>query len=310
MWGVTTYFNPSGYATKFENLQVFASSIRRQGLKLCIVELAYSDGAFRVPEAWADLLLRVKANAILWHKERLLNLGVVRLPSDCESVVWLDGDILFDNAHWVEETIQLLKKHKVVQPFQTAAWLPRGARDGQMSARDASEILAKPGIAYARQQRRYPQGLEYRPDLAHPGFAWAARRDVLEPRGIYDKFVVGGGDYFNMLAMFFDSTLVAHPKVSACLSEEQASDFQCWVDGFHRAVDGDVASTPGTVFHLWHGDLANRRYIDRYEILRRHHFDPRRDLIADRHGCWSWTARKPDLQRMVAEYFAGRLEDG
>ncbi len=307
MWGVTTYFNPSGYSTKLENLKLFSAAVRRQGLQLCIAELAYPGVPFCVPNKCADLLIRLNAESILWQKERLLNLMLAQLPADCEHVVWLDGDLLFANDSWVEETRHLLGRHKIVQPFQSAVWLPRGA---PQKTPDLASLLSRPGIAFALQQPGVSRNVVYRPDLAHPGFAWAARREILAFDGLYDKFILGGGDFLTMLAMYSDSSLVNHPDVSNCFSPKLATDFKFWVDHFHQTVAGDVGYAPGLVLHLWHGDLGNRRYVERYEILRDCDFDPNSDIAAASSGCWQWSSDKPDLHRRVAGYFAARREDG
>ena len=123
-WGVTTYFNPAAYATKLRNLETFATRLRQQGLKLLIVELAFGEAPFAVPCELADSILRLRSNAVLWQKERLLNLALSQLPEVCDKVAWLDGDILFTNDEWVSQTSRLLEEHQVVQPYQLAAWLP------------------------------------------------------------------------------------------------------------------------------------------------------------------------------------------
>src|SRR5262245_37653897 len=104
MWGITAFFNPTGAPALLTNLQTFSSRVRRQGLRLLIVELAFDDAPYVVPDALADRIVRVRSDTVLWQKERLLNLGVQALPPDASTIAWLDGDVLFENDDWVRET--------------------------------------------------------------------------------------------------------------------------------------------------------------------------------------------------------------
>jgi hypothetical protein len=306
MWGVTAYFNPTGYSTKLRNLESFAKRVREQGLKLLIAELAFSDAKFAIPPEFADQVLQLRSNSVLWQKERILNLAIEQLPESCDKVTWLDGDILFTNDSWVVETSRLLEKHKVVQPYELAAWLPAGGEQ-----RWQMDLPNMTGVAFAMcHASEFKEQLIYRPDLVHPGFGWAARREILSAHGLYDKFILGGGDFVAMLAMYCGSSALSNPSVAQCLCRRQTAELGCWMDGFYHAVAGDVGYTTGSVLHLWHGNLANRGYIERYGILREFDFDPKLDIARDENGCWAWSSDKPELHRRVEQYFASRKEDG
>lgn len=77
----------------------------------------------------------------------------------------------------------------------------------------------------------------------------------------------------------------------------------------HRVNGDGVGWLPITINRLWHGDLKNRRYRDRYAILERHGFCPQCDLRYDEDGLLALTD-KPDLQADVRNYFMERREDG
>ena len=62
----------------------------------------------------------------------------------------------------------------------------------------------------------------------------------------------------------------------------------------------------GAALHLWHGDLASRRYDLRYEALRNARFDPNQDLELDEGGCWRWASHKPALHAALENYLADR----
>jgi hypothetical protein len=81
-----------------------------------------------------------------------------------------------------------------------------------------------------------------------------------------------------------------------------------WARPFFESVSGKVEYIEGRVFHLWHGDLRLRRYAERHSYLET--FDPFTDIALDGSGCWRWSSDKPDMHRLVREYFRSRSEDG
>lgn len=312
LWAITTFFNPAGFQTKPRNLNLFSKRLKEQGVKLLVMELSFADQQTPIPSDCADIVVRLSSDSVLWQKERLLNLALRYLPPDCDKVVWLDADILFENNLWAQQAALLLDRYKIVQPYQMAAWLTEGGEyRWQTEALYRTKLRSLPGVAYAVcKVGKQAENMIARPDLLHPGFAWAARRDLLETHGFYDKFVLGGGDFVMMLAMYSGAAALANPSVSSSLSPKQLEDMTSWMNSFYETVAGNVGYVDGTVFHLWHGNLSDRKYVERYGILRDFGFDPTTDIDLDGHECWRWSSEKPELHRQVTAYFSGRKEDG
>ena len=109
-WGITVFFNPTGYKNKIENYRRFRESSKKQGLNLLCVELAFGGKNFEVSKEDADILVQLRGGDILWQKERLLNIGLERLPKDCDKIAWLDCDIIFG----------IMKKLVENEPFDKA----------------------------------------------------------------------------------------------------------------------------------------------------------------------------------------------
>jgi hypothetical protein len=74
-------------------------------------------------------------------------------------------------------------------------------------------------------------------------------------------------------------------------------------------VRARVGVIEGVALHLWHGDLASRKHVRRYEALRNCQFDPERDLKLDGNGCWQWASRKPGLHGAVKGYLVDRRRE-
>ena len=77
-----------------------------------------------------------------------------------------------------------------------------------------------------------------------------------------------------------------------------------------KSVAGRVGYVPGTIFHLKHGDVENRGYVDRQKGLASFDFDPDIDLRIGQNGAWDWARPRPDLESFIRKYFMSRAEDG
>ena len=308
-WGVTCYFNPTGSPTLRDNVRLFSQGVRAQGLKLLIVELAFGHAPFEIAEGFAEVVIRRRSDAVLWQKERLLNIGIKHLPAACDKVVWLDADILFENSSWVEETRRLLESYVVIQPYQTACWLPRGCCAAPQSLpRGLGEGHAMPGMALTLAQRAdRRRALSDYFEHGHSGFAWAARREVLDSHGLYDRRILGGGDIVIAHSLYGDTDFWRGLNFYCRqMTRKEIASVAEWGRAIHEDVRGSIYYTPGRVLHLWHGSIARRDYLDRQKILKENDYDPNTDVALDAEGCWRWNSVKPDLHHRARAYFAAR----
>jgi hypothetical protein len=242
----------------------------------------------------------------MWQKERLLNLALAALPPSCRKVVWLDCDLIFEAPDWPGRTSELVDRFALVQPFAHVHRAPRDWRPGEPL--DALGVLDAFGhIVETRMSIEdclWSLGEDAR---CARGMAWAARRDLLERHGLYDRCVVGGGDAALLRSAFGLADLAAgrlHMNGAA------TGHFLDWARPFHDAVRGSVGYVPGDVVHLWHGDLPNRRYQQRFADFGAFGFDPVGDIATDENGAWRWGSEKPEMHDFVRRYFADRREDG
>ena len=67
--------------------------IKKSGVHMLVVELAFNS---RDHEIDHEHVIQLRSNDIMWHKERLLNIGIQRLIEEgYEKIAWLDADIKF-----------------------------------------------------------------------------------------------------------------------------------------------------------------------------------------------------------------------
>ncbi|MCB1120768.1 MAG: hypothetical protein KJT03_04420, partial [Verrucomicrobiae bacterium] len=139
------------------------------------------------------------------------------------------------------------------------------------------------------------------------GYAWAARRDLLLRHTLYDACIVGGGDGA-MLAGFRGNFQEIIDYLE--MNPRRTEHFLEWAEPVFAEVAGNLGYSPGTVYHLWHGEIKDRNYGPRRIELERHQFDPYEDIAIASNGCWRWNSGKPELHDYLRAYFASRFEDG
>jgi hypothetical protein len=303
---VTCYFNPSGYRSKIENYRIFR---RHLAVPLTCVELSFT-GTFELTPTDADTLIQIHGRAILWQKERLMNLGLRAAPAAAKAIGWIDCDVIFEDPHWAERALDALRRYPLIQLFERRCNLaPTAQGDDPDLSRIESEAVSlgyklAHSLATPDDVRRSDAPLAL---ASTAGLAWAARREVLTEHGLYDACILGTADRVMAAAAL---GVPQYGRAAVFMNEWQWSHYRAWAARFSAAVRGAVGYVPGRAFHLWHGDLRHRRYRERHEGLRPYNFDPSADIAHEAGGCWRWNTDKPAMHTYVRDYFAQRDEDG
>ncbi len=297
---LTCYFNPCGYSNRERCFQRFSEGLERQGGSLWVIEATLPGQAPFVKES--DRVCRVEFSESdwLWQKERLLNLLVRKLPASISKVAWVDCDLLFHHHNWVQMASDALDTWPVIQLFDFMYWL--GPED---------EVLLWQGISERRASlasiaTHYPErATNFK--LGTPGFAWAARRELIQQHGLYENDVTGGGDAI-IASGLYGWHHQRHVRLGNHAMRHDARNYIC---GLHEEVRGYVGYLPCRISHLWHGAWANRSYTARRRGLGDHGFDPFRDLEYDESTkLLRWTRyATPELREFVHGYFHSRHED-
>lgn len=306
MWAITSFFNPCGYRRRLANYREFR---KRLEIPLVAVELGYQS-SFELRPGDADILVQLRGGDILWQKERLLTLALREVPPECQKVIWLDCDLIFHRRDSIESTERLLDKFDLVQPFDTVYDLDRdepiraSAVRCPRSATSLASAVAQ-GMKPIDAFRVRPRGRNQR-TAAVAGFGWAFRRQLIEQLGFYAGGVLGGNDRVMACAAYGEFEF---GRQNWGMNEQQWNHYLAWAEPFFERVSGNVGCAEGRLFHLWHGDLSNRRYRERHQGLARFDFNPYHDIRLDQTGCWSWSSPKPAMHDYVRNYFFSRKED-
>ncbi len=287
LWGVAAFFNPVPYAVKLDNYMKFRAANKKQGLKLLTVELAFGDRPFQLQQDDADLLIQIRSDSLLWHKEALLNIGIEQLPQDCDKVVWLDTDVIFPDDNWIIETAKMLQRYKVLQLFKLVhAFDKKGNIDWSAH-----------GSLY-----RHITGENY--TYICPGLAWAIRRELIQKCKIYDAMVLGGGD-----TLFLHAVLNVLPDMLHSCGNNLLQHYKEWSSRLSDEIKGSYYYLDTEALHLYHGKIINKRYSLRDYWYEKYMFDPYKDIVRGSNGCWMWNSNKTKLAKLVKKYLQSRNED-
>lgn len=299
MWALTSYFNPVRYRRRLSNYRLFRSHLR---VPLVAVELSF-DGRFDLNKNDADILIQISGGAVLWQKERLLNVALKAVPPEVDRIAWIDCDLILKRPDWTEEAERQLDDFEVVQLFSDAIHLK--SEEYRPADVDVSDYAAVPGIVSVSNARELIT-IRSNHNSYQSGFAWAAKRRLIESHGFYDAAIVGGGDCMMVGAVFGEFGPIAERFL---LNATRRQHYFKWAVPFHESVAERIGRVPGTIIHLSHGDLKNRRYGDRHVSLADFDFRPDFDIRVSSHGAWEWARPRPRLEAFLKSYFADRAED-
>ncbi len=307
LWVITSYFNPLRYKRQLLNFNIFREYLNAP---LVAVELAYGGSDFELREKDAEILVHLRGDTVLWQKERLLNVAMQALPKSCRNVAWLDCDVIFSAPDWARSANLLLDRFPMVQLFKRVHYLSPHWTPGEDCTREVE--FTRPSAAYsissgASAASCIGHSFDTRIGTSATGFAWAARRDLLDQHGFFDASILGGGDRAMACAAYhcFDELIKRH-----YMNQRQQDRYLSWAEPFYKSVRAEIGYLDCELFHLWHGDVFNRQTRGRHEGLQRFQFDPFTDIALDENGYWRWNSNKQEMHAYVSKYFSSRREDG
>jgi len=313
LWAVTSYFNPLGWRSRLENYRSF-----RRHLAVPLVTVEWHPlGEFQLGPADAEVLVQVRGGDLMWQKERLLNIGVASVPAEVEFVAWLDCDIVFCRTGWPEAAVRALKEHRAVQLFSDVRFLTQGQSRELVGSADAPSRLAR---SHARGSAVKPSsasliaragaGAFAGPHDGSPGMAWAARRSTIVRSGLFDRAIVGSGDFFWLLgALGIAAGWLAAREELGTYGYLAGSSYLDWSAEAHALIEAQVGFLRAPLLHLHHGSVSNRRYFDRHVPINRLGMDIDRDIALSADGVWKFVNPKPEWTSVMRSYFLERRED-
>jgi len=288
--------NPCLYATRYILAREFIKRMEFElNIQLYVCELLYENqDKFYVTNSKNPNHLQIKTKTPLWHKENMINCVIrEKLPKNWKAVAWIDADIHFESAHWVEDTLKLLNgQYDIVQLFSHCVDMDKNENTMQIFQ----------GFGY-----KYTNGREYMKggiDFWHPGYAWACTRKAYDKiGGLYDYSILGAGDHNMSFSLLGKGELSVNENVN--------EDYKTSIMQYDKNMKTlRLGYIPGVIKHYFHGSKKNRKYSERWQILVKHHYSPYKHLIRDSNNILQPSnACPPELILEIFNYFKERNED-
>lgn len=294
---VAVFSNPILWESRLRLYRVFEQHMLDSGVHLTTVECVLGERPFQLHTHPKVQHVGVRHKTLIWHKESLINIGIQRLPSDAKYIAWIDADIHFRSPTWPVDTVNQLQQYDVVQMWEHAYDL--GPNGSHVAIEDSFMSLVHNRIPLAP---KWKSGYKF----GHPGYAWAATRQALEwLGGLIDFAALGSADH-NMAMGYLGRISETYPQT---ISPQFTEGMLAWQARAVKYIGNNVSYVPGTVEHAFHGNKKHRGYVDRWEILRRNHFNQLKDMVYNLYGVVELAGNKPALRHDVDLYFRARNED-
>jgi hypothetical protein len=295
---VAVVSNPLRFASRVRLTQEFCSQQLEAGVSLTLVECALGERAFMFEALDARInFVGVRHTTLLWHKENLINIGLSRLPRDAKYVAWIDADVMFRSPTWAVDIIHALQQYSIIQPWTAALDLgPNGEVLEMHTSFCSLWIEGKP--IFPQWKKGYTFG--------HPGYAWAARIEILQSiGGLYEGAILGSADHNWALSLLGRAAETFPSDISPEFTASQLS-YQARAKHFAGQRIGRLG---GTIEHSFHGPKRNRAYVSRWDILRKWKYNPVTDVRHNLDRVIELCGNKPGLQKDIEQYFSSRFED-
>lgn len=261
---VSCFFNPQNSPYRIKAFNMWYESIKH--LNHSIIECVIGDSEPQLEES--ENIKRVYTKNLLWHKETLLNKTISELPKKYKYVFWVDADVLFTNNNWLVDGVKELQSKNIIQPFEYCVHLEKDETEPSFSMKKLngdnlpnstnSKVWRSFCANYATTKLWRDENYNAH---GHVGFAWAARREVLDKTPLYDKALIGGADHIIAHAA---AGQIGHKCIAKSFTDN-IDEISQWSEEFFKSVRGKIGYVKGDLYHIWHGDINNRQYLKRIQ---------------------------------------------
>ena len=269
------FFNPCGYVRPLQNLTFFENKLRLAKIPYYSIEMVIGDK----PAMLVNPTIRVKSKSCLFYKEALWNRLEKEIPPKYTKIAFIDSDVIFSEANWLDKLSMLLDSCDLVHPFETVDRL-------DLSYKKVDTLISS-----------VKNG-----NVSGSGMGWAITRECFRKiNGFFENAILGNGD-----TLFYD-----------CIREtinENDTQYLLIKDSYILYRSNFIKVAPSVTYldthisHLSHGTIKNRKYGSRHK-----------EILGDVKGAWDtlfslnsdrfWELNDYSLNKKMIEYFMSRQED-
>jgi GTP:adenosylcobinamide-phosphate guanylyltransferase len=239
------YFNYNNDWRQKRNFIKFLEQWKDYYQNMIVGIVDYGDIDFEIP--CKKVIIEGDVNKRIWSKEILINKIVSEIDTDY--ILWIDGDIIYEDLSWLNNLDNVIGDNEFIQLFETINYL---GENGEVL--ESHKSLASGNSDNVDNLL----GKGYK-----PGGSWMTRTKILKSKPLFEKMLVGGGDTILAYGLYGKENGWTLGKVKEG-SEEVYELAKKWISDFGKKKVGYL---PVTINHLYHGDLKDRNYNERYKNI-------------------------------------------
>jgi hypothetical protein len=231
-----------------------------------IIECVIGDGESELDVFNDKDITTIRTPNLFWHKEAILNKIVSELPKQFKYIFWVDADVIFTNLDWLTDGVEVLQTNNILQPFEYCVHLdihqtePSFNMNVITNSTYPNRLNNKVWRGFAANfASKVNWESENYNEHGHVGFAWGARREILDTVKLYDRALIGGADH-----------VIAHAAAGqinhSCICKafgENIDEINEWSQRFSYIVNKKIGFVKGNLYHIWHGNIEDRQYLKR-----------------------------------------------
>jgi hypothetical protein len=260
------FFNPCGYKILSDNAEMCIQKLLEQHVKPSQIFLSVcnytgeafewvgNEGANKITsqlKKYGIHIIHTYSNSILFHKESLINIAEKRIPQKFTKILALDADILFEDKDWLNILSTDLQEYKVIQPFADLALL------------DMNQNVVQIKSGWIKEFQFNKNSVECTQFKAHGGSALAFQRSFFKLiGGLFDGAIIGSGDEIHMRV--FANIHIHTKKFEYIIEELEKYKEKVFKIIYENDFKNIIGYSMLNIKHLFHGDLKNRKYVERH----------------------------------------------
>jgi glycosyltransferase involved in cell wall biosynthesis len=241
------YFNYNNDWRQKRNFIKFLEQWKSHLDSVIVGVVDYGDIDFEIP--CRKITIEGDKGKRIWSKEILIN--KIAKEIDTDYLIFIDGDIIYENLDWLDNLETVMGDNDFVQLFETINYLGETGEIIETHKSIASGDTENVDLLLSKGFR--------------PGGSWMTRTKLLKSKPLFEKMVVGGGDTILAYGIWGQKNGWTLGKVKEG-SVEVYDDAKRWISEFGKRKVGYLNAT---INHLYHGDLKDRNYNDRYKRLNK-----------------------------------------
>ena len=295
------YFNPCNYKSKFINFQKTVKYFDQFEFPSLTIESFTDNSKYRIYNNTKNVI-SVKSESTFWQKENLLNIGIEFLKKfNCKYILVLDNDIKFSSDNWIREIKRASQANDITHIFKKINRIDSHNK----KIRKLNTILHRISESQSNEQKL---DLLLERD-GEPGYGYCFKKDVFTNVNLYDRCIMGSGDFFNLISNYKCkgfSNKIKNDRFFSKTTHEFVSDYLDYVNKFF-SPNIKVGYAKCELDTFYHGEIAKREYVNRESILSKFNFNPITDIKKNQSGVYEVTNKT--LEKRIYKYFQDRDED-